>query len=96
MLTLCGRLSLFTISSASPKLIRTFSGANRLSFWPMVFNCEGIDRVAFHAQTGFALDGIADRLSQVIELGLLADDGRWVRLTRAGKYVADGVIERLL
>ncbi len=58
--------------------------------------CEGIDRVAFHAQTGFALDAVADRLSQVVELGLLADDGRWVRLTRAGKYVADGVIERLL
>jgi oxygen-independent coproporphyrinogen III oxidase len=58
---------------------------------------EGIDRMAFHAQTGFALDAVAGgRLAPLVELGLLADDRCRVALTRAGKYVADGVIERLL
>ena len=59
--------------------------------------CEGIDRPSFLAQTGFALDAVAgERLAALVELGKLADDGRRVALTRAGKYVADGVIERLL
>jgi len=58
---------------------------------------EGIDRVAFHAQTGFDLDALAgDALARHVEQGLLADDGRSVCLTRHGKYVADAVIERLL
>jgi hypothetical protein len=35
-------------------------------------------------------------LIQHVEQGLLADDGRGLRLTRRGKYVADAVIERLL
>jgi oxygen-independent coproporphyrinogen-3 oxidase len=59
--------------------------------------CEGIDRPAFRAQTGVDLDRVAgNALSHVIELGLLSDDGRSVRLTREGKFVADAVIERLL
>jgi oxygen-independent coproporphyrinogen III oxidase len=58
---------------------------------------EGIDRPAFLAQTGHKLDTVAgSALAYLLELGLLEDDGRRVRLTRAGKYVADGVIERLL
>jgi len=36
------------------------------------------------------------QLAWLVEQGLLQDDGRRVRLTRQGKYVADGVIERLL
>jgi oxygen-independent coproporphyrinogen III oxidase len=59
--------------------------------------CEGIDRPAFRMQTGFDLDTIAGpSIACVVELGLLRDEGRRVSLTREGKYVADGVIERLL
>jgi oxygen-independent coproporphyrinogen III oxidase len=58
---------------------------------------EGIDRPAFRNQTGFDLDEVAGAaLSRHVELGLLADDGTRVWLTRQGKYVADAVIERLL
>jgi oxygen-independent coproporphyrinogen III oxidase len=58
---------------------------------------EGIDRAAFRMQTGFDLEATASSsLEAIVEQGLLADDGRSVRLTRQGKYVADGVIERLL
>jgi len=59
--------------------------------------CDGIDRVAFRLQTGHDLDRVAgEALGLIVELGLLADDGRGVRLTREGKFVADAVIERLL
>ncbi|HEY1338993.1 MAG TPA: radical SAM family heme chaperone HemW [Bryobacteraceae bacterium] len=58
---------------------------------------EGIDRGAFRTQTGFDLDALAgETLARHVEQGFLADDGRSVRLTRSGKYVADAVIERLL
>ncbi len=58
---------------------------------------EGIDRSAFRMQTGHDLDAVAgSALTHLRELGLLADDGHNVALTREGKYVADGVIERLL
>jgi oxygen-independent coproporphyrinogen-3 oxidase len=58
---------------------------------------EGIDRSAFRTQTGFDLDAVAGAaLTLLAEQGFLADDGKGVRLTRRGKYVADTVIERLL
>jgi len=58
---------------------------------------EGVDRPAFREQTGFALDDLAgEAMIRHVEQGFLADDGRRVRLTRQGKYVADAVIERLL
>jgi oxygen-independent coproporphyrinogen-3 oxidase len=58
---------------------------------------EGIARVAFREQTGFELDELAgEKLSALAGQGLLHDDGGRVWLTRRGKYVADGVIERLL
>jgi oxygen-independent coproporphyrinogen-3 oxidase len=58
---------------------------------------DGIDRPGFLAQTGFELDEIAgEAITRHVDLGLLADDGRQVRLTRRGKPVADAVIERLL
>jgi oxygen-independent coproporphyrinogen-3 oxidase len=58
---------------------------------------EGIDRAAFRVQTGFDLDAVAgEAIARHVELGLLADVGGQVHLTRAGKYVADAVIERLL
>jgi oxygen-independent coproporphyrinogen-3 oxidase len=58
---------------------------------------EGIDREAFRTQTGFELDAVAGAaLARHVEQSFLADDGRGVRLTRRGKYVADAVIERLM
>lgn len=58
---------------------------------------EGIERGAFLEQTGFDLDVLAGkRLQRHAELGLIADDGRSVRLTRRGKCVADAVICELL
>jgi len=57
----------------------------------------GVERAAFREQTGFALDALAgERIAELVGLGLLEDDGQRVRLTRAGKFVADGVIERLM
>jgi oxygen-independent coproporphyrinogen-3 oxidase len=58
---------------------------------------DGIDRPAFEAQTGFALDDIASKaLPHLVEQGFLIDYGRRVYLSREGKFVADAVIERLL
>jgi oxygen-independent coproporphyrinogen-3 oxidase len=58
---------------------------------------EGIDRERFRDQTGFDLDTVAGAaIGRHVALGLLDDNGRHVRLTRQGKYVADAVIERLL
>lgn len=58
---------------------------------------EGIVRAAFRAQTGFDLDAlVAEPLQRLVAAGLVADDGGGVRLTRAGKYVADSVVRELL
>jgi oxygen-independent coproporphyrinogen III oxidase len=58
---------------------------------------EGINHRAFHMQTGYELDALAGpALARHVELGLLADDGESVHLTRQGKYVADTVIQKLL
>ncbi len=58
---------------------------------------EGIERSSFRAQTGFVLEEVAGRrLGEMVEQELLRDEGGRVSLTRRGKYVADGVIERLL
>lgn len=58
---------------------------------------EGIDRAAFHAQTGFDLDALAGAtIHRFVAAGLLADDGRRVCLTRRGKCVADSLITEFL
>lgn len=58
---------------------------------------EGIDRPAFQQQTGLDLDALAGAvIARQVGAGLLADDGRHVRLTRRGKYVADTIIQELL
>ncbi len=57
----------------------------------------GIEREAFAEQTDFALDTLlGTTISELCGHDLLWDDGASVRLTRAGKCVADSVIERLL
>lgn len=58
---------------------------------------DGIDRQAFQMQTDFSLDCLAGpALARHADLGLVADDGTNVRLTRQGKYVADALIRDLL
>jgi oxygen-independent coproporphyrinogen-3 oxidase len=58
---------------------------------------DGICRTAFARLTGFDLDALAGpAIVRNVELGLLEDDGERVRLTRQGKYVADGVVTELL
>lgn len=58
---------------------------------------DGIHRSSFRQQTGFDLDALAGpAISRHVELGLLTDDGKQVRLTREGKCVADAVVTALL
>jgi oxygen-independent coproporphyrinogen-3 oxidase len=54
---------------------------------------EGIDRAGFAGQTGYDLDALAGAvIARHVGAGLLADDGREVRLTRRGFCVADSLI----
>jgi oxygen-independent coproporphyrinogen-3 oxidase len=58
---------------------------------------DGIERSAFQAQTGFQVDAlVGGKIADLVEQGLLHDDGVTVRLTRAGKYVADAAVEALI
>lgn len=57
----------------------------------------GIDRVAFAEETEFDVDALAgETLARFAEQGLLDDDGRRVRLTRAGLLVSDCLWPELL
>jgi oxygen-independent coproporphyrinogen-3 oxidase len=56
----------------------------------------GIDRIRFAEQTGFDLDSlVGTALGRLVELGMLDNDASSMRLTRAGKCVADSVIAEL-
>jgi oxygen-independent coproporphyrinogen-3 oxidase len=58
---------------------------------------DGIDRLGFNEQTGFALDGLVGAVvSRLIELGLLADNGHRVALTRQGRCLADAVVAEMM
>lgn len=58
---------------------------------------EGIDRGRFALQTGFDVESLAgEKIARLTGQGLLEADGRSVRLSRQGRYVADAVIEELL
>ena len=58
---------------------------------------EGVCRTSFRRQTGFDFNALAGAaVLRQVELGLMADDGESVYLTRRGKCVADAVIEELL
>lgn len=53
---------------------------------------DGLDRDAFRAASGFALDRLAgDAIARWAEEGFATDDGRRVRLTRAGLLVSDAL-----
>lgn len=58
---------------------------------------EGIARDTFHERTGQSLDSLAGKaIARFAELGLLADDGQTVRLTREGLLVSDSLWPELL
>jgi oxygen-independent coproporphyrinogen-3 oxidase len=58
---------------------------------------QGINRQDFLDQTGFDLNGLAGpRIEGHVALGLLADDGMNVCLTRKGKCVADALARDFL
>jgi oxygen-independent coproporphyrinogen-3 oxidase len=57
---------------------------------------DGVDRSRFRLQTGWELDDLCGPgIARHVGLGLLDDDGTRVRLTRAGKFVADSIIAEL-
>jgi oxygen-independent coproporphyrinogen-3 oxidase len=57
----------------------------------------GVERDDFQRRTGFSLDTLAgEALAKHLALGLLADDGRHVRLTRSGLFVSDSIWSDLL
>lgn len=57
----------------------------------------GVERSGFRARTGFDLDVLCGAtLARHVAHGLVEDDGRAVRLTRAGRFVADAVIVDLV
>jgi oxygen-independent coproporphyrinogen-3 oxidase len=58
---------------------------------------EGITRSDFTDRTGFDLDALAGHaIARFVELGMLADDGERVRLTREGLLVSDSLWPELL
>jgi len=58
---------------------------------------EGVQRQAFAAQSGMELDAVAgSTIARMVELGMLADDGDRVRLTREGLLVSDAIWPELL
>lgn len=58
---------------------------------------EGVSRWAFNERTGIALDTLIGKpLRRFVELGLLADDGERIRLTREGLFVSDAIWPELL
>ncbi len=57
----------------------------------------GVDRQTFENNTGFEIDTLAEKpLAQFVELGLLADNGQRIRLTREGLLVSDSLWPDLL
>ena len=57
----------------------------------------GIDRTAFRERTGYGIDDLCgESLNQQICLGFIEDDGRHIRLTGEGRFVADRVVMEFL
>jgi len=57
----------------------------------------GVSRQKFYARTGLSIDSLAEtQIAQFVALGLLADDGQQIRLTREGLLVSDSIWPELL
>lgn len=58
---------------------------------------EGVSRKDFSQRTGHAVDTlIGSQLAKFTELGMLADDGDRIRLTREGLYISDAIWPEML
>jgi oxygen-independent coproporphyrinogen III oxidase len=58
---------------------------------------DGVSRRQFRLRTGFECDDlVATPLRKFIDLGLLADDGEQIRLTREGLFVSDAMWSEML
>ncbi len=58
---------------------------------------EGVWRASFAQKTGYEVDELVDRqLRRFVNLGLLTDDGRQIRLTRDGLFVSDAMWPEML
>jgi len=58
---------------------------------------EGVERTDFRKKSGFELDQLAgEQIARFVELGMLADEGCVLRLTREGLLVSDGLWPELL
>ena len=58
---------------------------------------EGVDRVDFLRRTGYEIDALlGDDLREQIAAGFVESDAAGVRLTRAGRFVADSVVSAFL
>jgi oxygen-independent coproporphyrinogen-3 oxidase len=58
---------------------------------------DGVSRRQFQVRTGFECDDLVDApLRKFIDLGLLADDGEQIRITREGLFVSDAMWPEML
>ena len=58
---------------------------------------EGVSRRDFARRTGYEIDElVAAPLRKFVDLGLLADDGERIRLTREGLFVSDAIWPEML
>jgi oxygen-independent coproporphyrinogen-3 oxidase len=84
----------------SPVALREKLDARQRAHEQLVFGLrrlEGIQRQAFAARSGMELDAVAGpAIAQLVELGMLTDDGHRIRLTRAGLLVSDAIWPELL
>ncbi len=84
----------------SPVAEREKLDAEQLAHERLIFGLrrlEGVERKEFAKQTGQEIDTLAgDAIARMVELGMLADDGGCVRLTREGLFVSDAIWPELL
>lgn len=83
------------LSGRSPVTEGEFLSPENLAREVLVFGLRrlaGIERATFFAQTGFSVEQlVADELSRLVAVGLLEDDGRYIRLSRQGLFVSDSI-----
>src|SRR5207302_662808 len=88
------------LAGESPVAERERLGAEDRARELLVFGLrrmDGVRRDWFSARYGFDLDRIAGAtLRRYVALGLLADDGQSVQLTREGLFVSDAIWPELL
>jgi oxygen-independent coproporphyrinogen-3 oxidase len=69
----------------------------REALWLGLRRTSGIERAIFAARFGIELDSLAgDKLPTLIAAGWITDDARSIRLTRAGRLLADRVAAEFL